>query len=105
MRLVATFEDGEELYRAVCDRGLEEIVAKRARDPYRPGERGRMKIKNRERRASLRSATAPAGAPPTPDVRSGERMLAQPSLYGVALASLTAPAFFGCRHRHRVSIA
>jgi bifunctional non-homologous end joining protein LigD len=35
-RLVATFEDGDALFRVVCDRGLEGVVAKRLRDPYRP---------------------------------------------------------------------
>jgi hypothetical protein len=46
-KLVATFEDGEALFRVVCDRGLEGVVAKRERDPYRPGERGWVKTKNR----------------------------------------------------------
>jgi bifunctional non-homologous end joining protein LigD len=46
-RLVATFEDGEALFRVVCDRGLEGVVAKRGRDPYRPGSRGWIKSKNR----------------------------------------------------------
>ena len=36
VRLVATFEDGEALFAAVCARGLEGVVAKRERDPYRP---------------------------------------------------------------------
>ncbi len=31
-KLVATFEDGEALFRVVCDRGLEGVVAKRERD-------------------------------------------------------------------------
>jgi len=39
VRLVATFEDGEALFAAVCDRGLDGVVATRERDPYRPGER------------------------------------------------------------------
>jgi bifunctional non-homologous end joining protein LigD len=47
VRLVATFEDGEALFAAVCERGLEGVVAKRDRDPYRPGERQWMKVKNR----------------------------------------------------------
>lgn len=47
MRLVATFEDGEALCAAVCQRGLEGVVAKRLRDPYRPGERQWVKTKNR----------------------------------------------------------
>src|SRR5215218_5073031 len=38
VRLVATFEDGEGLFMAVSERGLEGVVAKRDRDPYRPGE-------------------------------------------------------------------
>jgi bifunctional non-homologous end joining protein LigD len=47
VRLVATFEDGEALFGAVCDRGLEGVVAKCDRDPYRPGEHGWVKTKNR----------------------------------------------------------
>src|SRR5436190_22085847 len=47
VRLVATFEDGAALFAAVCARGLEGVVAKRERDPYRPGERGWVKTKNR----------------------------------------------------------
>ncbi len=47
VRLVATFEDGEALFAAVCERGLEGVVAKRARDAYRPGEHGWIKHKNR----------------------------------------------------------
>ena len=47
VKLVATFEDGEALFAAVCERGLEGVVAKRLRDPYRPGERQWVKTKNR----------------------------------------------------------
>ena len=47
VRLVATFEDGEALFAAVCERGLEGVIAKRLRDPYRPGERVWVKTKNR----------------------------------------------------------
>ena len=47
VRLVATFEDGEALFAAVCERDLEGVVAKRSRDPYRPGERVWVKTKNR----------------------------------------------------------
>ena len=47
VRLVATFEDGEALFAAVCERGLDGVVAKRLRDPYRPGERQWVKTKNR----------------------------------------------------------
>jgi ATP-dependent DNA ligase len=36
VKVVATFEDGEALFAAVCARGLEGVVAKRNRDPYRP---------------------------------------------------------------------
>jgi ATP-dependent DNA ligase len=46
VRLVATFEDGGALLSAVCDRGLEGVVAKRDRDPYRSGEHGWVKTKN-----------------------------------------------------------
>ncbi len=47
VRLVATFEDDEALFAAVCARGLEGVVAKRDRDPYRPGDRAWIKTKNR----------------------------------------------------------
>jgi bifunctional non-homologous end joining protein LigD len=47
VRLVAAFEDGEALFAATCARGLEGVVAKRTRDPYRPGDRGWVKTKNR----------------------------------------------------------
>ena len=47
LRLVAAFEDGEALFAAVCERGLEGVVAKRERDPYRPGDRVWVKTKNR----------------------------------------------------------
>jgi bifunctional non-homologous end joining protein LigD len=46
-RLVVSVDDGQALYRAVCERGLEGVVAKRERDPYRPGERVWVKTKNR----------------------------------------------------------
>jgi ATP-dependent DNA ligase len=35
-------------FAAVCERGLEGIVAKRLRDPYRAGERQWLKTKNRD---------------------------------------------------------
>ena len=41
------FEDGKALYTAVCENGLEGIVAKPLRSLYRPGKRGWIKIKNR----------------------------------------------------------
>jgi bifunctional non-homologous end joining protein LigD len=40
-------EDGEMLWRWVCERGLEGVVAKRLADRYRPGERRWLKTKNR----------------------------------------------------------
>jgi bifunctional non-homologous end joining protein LigD len=62
VRLVATFEDGESLFAAVCARGLEGIVAKRTNSAYMSGDRGSWtKTKNRstprfaeERRRALR---------------------------------------------------
>jgi bifunctional non-homologous end joining protein LigD len=47
VRLVATFEDGQVLFNAVCARGLEGVVAKRVDSVYRAGERGWVKAKNR----------------------------------------------------------
>jgi bifunctional non-homologous end joining protein LigD len=41
-----TFDDGHALYNAVCERGLEGIVAKWRRASYRPGQRGWIKVKN-----------------------------------------------------------
>jgi bifunctional non-homologous end joining protein LigD len=42
-----TFEDGDALYQAVCEHGLEGVVAKRSTSAYRPGQRGWIKVKNR----------------------------------------------------------
>ena len=70
LRLVETFEDGRALFGAVVEHGMEGVVAKRERDPYRPGERLWVKNKNRatarfaeesrlgERRAKRRATTA-----------------------------------------------
>jgi bifunctional non-homologous end joining protein LigD len=41
VRLSEVFEDGEALYRAALDRGLEGIIAKRVDSPYRQGRRTR----------------------------------------------------------------
>jgi bifunctional non-homologous end joining protein LigD len=41
------FDDGQALFEAVCDHGLEGVVAKRRRGIYRPGRRGSwVKVKN-----------------------------------------------------------
>jgi bifunctional non-homologous end joining protein LigD len=41
------FDDGAALFQAVCDRGLEGVVAKRRSGRYRPGQRGTwVKVKN-----------------------------------------------------------
>ena len=40
------FDDGQALFKAVCERGLEGIVAKRSASTYRPGQRGWIKVKN-----------------------------------------------------------
>jgi len=42
-----TFDDGAALFAAVCEQGMEGIVAKRQTQPYRPGERGWVKTKNK----------------------------------------------------------
>ena len=47
MQVVATFDDGEALFRVVCAQGLEGVVAKREQDSYRPGARDWVKKKNR----------------------------------------------------------
>ncbi len=51
IRLSETFEDGDALYQAAADSGLEGIIAKRADSAYRGGKRGRewLKIKTHGR--------------------------------------------------------
>jgi bifunctional non-homologous end joining protein LigD len=58
-----TFDDGQELYAAVCERGLEGVIAKWRKASYRPGERGWVKIKNPGywRREQEREAMQQAG--------------------------------------------
>jgi bifunctional non-homologous end joining protein LigD len=46
-RTPEAFEDGAALFEAVCERELEGVVAKRTDSRYRPGERGWIKVKNR----------------------------------------------------------
>jgi bifunctional non-homologous end joining protein LigD len=46
-RTPEAFNDGPALFEAICERELEGIVAKRSDGAYRPGERGWLKIKNR----------------------------------------------------------
>lgn len=41
------FVDGTALFAAACERGLEGVIAKWRSAPYRPGERGWIKVKNR----------------------------------------------------------
>jgi bifunctional non-homologous end joining protein LigD len=47
-RTPEAFDDGEALFEAVCQAELEGIVAKRSEGLYRPGQRGWIKIKNRD---------------------------------------------------------
>jgi ATP-dependent DNA ligase len=47
VEVVESFEDGQALRDAVVDRGLEGAVAKREREPCRPGARLWVKTKNR----------------------------------------------------------
>ena len=58
------YDDGAFLFEQVCERGLEGIVAKRLDQPYRPGERRRAKVKNRNYwRFPLEMAAARRGWP------------------------------------------
>ena len=57
------FDDGDALWEAVCEQRLEGVVAKRLDERYRPGERRRVKRKNRgwaryerERETAIESA-------------------------------------------------
>jgi bifunctional non-homologous end joining protein LigD len=61
-RTPEVFEDGEALWEAVCEQGLEGVVAKRRSGRYLAGRSGRIKTKNRdywrdemEREGALRS--------------------------------------------------
>jgi bifunctional non-homologous end joining protein LigD len=45
--IAETFDDGEALFEAVCDQGMEGIVAKRRSQRYRPGDRAWIKTKNK----------------------------------------------------------
>jgi hypothetical protein len=61
-RVPDAFDDGEALWSAVCDYELEGIVAKRLDEPYLPGRRRWLKVKNRaywlwelEREGAIRS--------------------------------------------------
>lgn len=45
--LPPVFDDGPSLFAAVCEQGLEGVVAKRRDSLYRPGDRGWVKVKNR----------------------------------------------------------
>ena len=47
-RIAEAYEDGEALWRRVCERGLEGVVAKRLSGSYQPGRRGWVKVKNTE---------------------------------------------------------
>jgi bifunctional non-homologous end joining protein LigD len=61
-RVPEAFDDGAALWEAVCEHELEGLVAKRLNEPYLPGERSWVKVKNRaywrwelEREGALRS--------------------------------------------------
>jgi bifunctional non-homologous end joining protein LigD len=65
-----TFEDGNGLFRAVCEQGLEGVVAKRRTSRYGSGRRGWIKTKNPnywrldlQREAMARSRDGRANAP------------------------------------------
>ena len=45
-RITDVFDDGQVLFDAVCEHGLEGIVAKRTTSRYRAGQHGWIKIKN-----------------------------------------------------------
>jgi bifunctional non-homologous end joining protein LigD len=47
-RTPEAFDEGEGLLEATSAHGLEGIVAKRLGDPYRPGERGWIKVRHRD---------------------------------------------------------
>lgn len=81
-RLVATFEDGEALFDAVCARGLEGVVAQRDHDAYRPrrasvGEHeeprdGSLRERTRRRRSACQGVSETPGALGRSRFRRGE---------------------------------
>ncbi len=81
-RLVATFEDGEALFDAVCARGLEGVVAQRDHDAYRPrrasvGEHeeprdGSLRERTRRRRSACQGVSETPGALGRSRFRQGE---------------------------------
>jgi bifunctional non-homologous end joining protein LigD len=58
------FEDAAALWRAVCERGLEGLVAKRLTSRYRPAQRGWVKVKNPAYWRRGAEMEAPGKAPP-----------------------------------------
>jgi ATP-dependent DNA ligase len=56
LEVVASFEDGPALWDAIVARELEGVVAKREREPGRPGARLWVKTKNRRRTGSERNS-------------------------------------------------
>ena len=56
---VASFDDGPAVWDVIVARGMEGVVAKREREPYRPGARLWVKTKNR---GTARFAEELAGA-------------------------------------------
>ena len=109
VRLVATFEDGEALFAAVCERGLEGVVAKRDRDPYPPGERQWVKTKNRatarfaeERDGMGRRIAAGAQRYVNPNADRRGRIAELPASPGKPLGALELGAReVGARERYR----
>jgi bifunctional non-homologous end joining protein LigD len=47
VEVIASFEDGAALWEVIVERGMEGVVAKREREPHRPGMRSWVKTKNR----------------------------------------------------------
>jgi bifunctional non-homologous end joining protein LigD len=47
VEVVGSFDDGQALWDVIVSRGMEGVVAKREREPYRPGMRSWVKTKNR----------------------------------------------------------
>jgi ATP-dependent DNA ligase len=66
------FHDGEVLFESVRDTGLEGVVAKKLSQPYRPGERRWINVKNRDywRFRLEREATVWGGQQPVRKIRS-----------------------------------
>lgn len=83
-----TFDDGEALFTAVCELGLEGVVGKKNSSLYRPGKRGWVKVKNPDywRRDAEREAMSRGYEPPARSALSPHKVPKRPATAGLRQA-------------------